>query len=165
MRPKFILTMTLLMTASFALAMTAVTFKNQKGESINMEQHIGQNEWLLVEYWGSFCAVCEQHQAEIVALNKDYRDKGLKVIAVAVDGVQARPQVDSFIRRHGIEHPVMIDDGSAAAEFYASVAGQPWKGATPTYLLFKPSGELIGQNYGAMGIDALLAFIDKNGGM
>lgn len=45
-----------------------------------------RGKWVLLEFWGYWCAPCIGRMPELIALYDEYKDKGLEVIAVHCDG-------------------------------------------------------------------------------
>jgi peroxiredoxin len=54
------------------------------GEMIALSELVGVN-YLLIDFWASWCAPCRQENPNIVAVYQDYKDKGFDVFGVSLD--------------------------------------------------------------------------------
>jgi peroxiredoxin len=71
---------------------------------------------LLVNFWASWCEPCK---AEVPVLNELYRkhkSSGLTIVGISVE--EPKEAVDTFVRKHQIEYPVLLDsDGSVSRRY------------------------------------------------
>lgn len=134
-------------------------FVTLDGAPASFEAFRGQGRWLVVKIWASDCHVCNETAHEMVALSSN-RGQDIQVLGIAVDGQVNRSGVRSFIARHGLNYPTLLDDGSGAARIYRRDVQQDWRGWTPTYLVYTPRGELVAQNIGAVEQSDVTRFVD-----
>lgn len=80
------------------------------GQTIGLAGYAGRP--LLVHFWATWCAVCRVERGSIEAIARDY-----SVVAVASQsGTPA--EVAGYVREHGMQAPVMVDeDGVLAARY------------------------------------------------
>jgi peroxiredoxin len=97
----------------------------------------------------------------MVAFHQAHHNRNATVLGVAIDGYENKEAVMGFIRRHALNFPNLIDDGSAIAQAYFSGVGKPWYGWTPTYLMYSPTGKLMAQNIGPVSRQDLENYIRK----
>ncbi len=135
---------------------------NMDGEPTPLKNYIGKGKWLVIKVWASDCHVCNESVHEMIALHKERGDKDISVLGIAVDGYDRKAAVEAFMKRHQVNFPNLIDDGAIVASVYYSAVGTPWIGATPTYLLFSPEGEIVAENLGAISKEVVETFIAKN---
>lgn len=150
-------------TVSAQAQEVAPTFKDERGVEQRFDDYLGQDQFLVVKVWASHCGVCKASMSDLVAFQRDFGDR-VKVLGIAVDGVQSRAAVDQFIAQYKVNFPTLMDDGSRAAQLYLQFVQEPWVGGTPTYLVFDRSGKIIGQNYGPLTHAKLKRFINAQGG-
>jgi thiol-disulfide isomerase/thioredoxin len=63
--------------------------QDTSGMSLSIANLIGQN-YLLVDFWASWCAPCREENPNLVALYNQYHDKGFDIIGVSFDSNRER---------------------------------------------------------------------------
>ena len=140
---------------------SSTQFKDMQGNDVQLAAHIGQGKWTLVMLWLSDCGVCAQEAPRYSAFHRD-NDVNTQVLGIALDGYQNKSAISDFIDRYGADFPHLVGDFPIAAFNYENRTGESLRG-TPTFLLYAPDGELVGNNPGIMRIEALVQFIkDKS---
>lgn len=90
----------------------AVTLENLNGDTVSLARWVGKKP-VLVEFWATWCPICEALLPGIEAAQKKYGDRvEFLVVAVAVN------QTKNSVRRHLDKHPLpfrFLWDGNGAA--------------------------------------------------
>ena len=75
---------------------------------------------VILDFWATWCGPCMQSIPELVRLQKKYSDKDLVVLGVSMDtAAQASDEeLKKFIRKFGINYPVMRDDGVVSKSYF-----------------------------------------------
>lgn len=74
----------------------------------------------IVDFWATWCPPCEQSFPHYQALYVKYKDKGLDIVAVAVDDDRDDAALIAFAKRHGrAKFPIAWDDGHAVAQCWS----------------------------------------------
>jgi thiol-disulfide isomerase/thioredoxin len=79
------------------------------GELVNgafLEWESLRGEWLLVEFWGSWCGPCLREMPEIVRLENEYGPKGLQVFSIALEkreGIWTK-----VVEKYGMDWPLQM---------------------------------------------------------
>ncbi len=60
------------------------TMEDTAGNPVKLSDQIREN-YLLVDFWASWCGPCRQENPNIVAIYQDYKDKGFQVFGVSLD--------------------------------------------------------------------------------
>lgn len=76
----------------------------------------------VIRFWADWCAFCKTELADIEAVWKDDREKGLLVLAV--NAGQKRDSVAAFAGELNLTYPVLVDEESKIARQYG-VTGLP----------------------------------------
>jgi thiol-disulfide isomerase/thioredoxin len=69
---------------------------------------------LVLDFWATWCEPCKAALPEWESLAAAYRDKGVRLYAVSVDGDPNK--VAEFVQQAGLELPVLLDRDAAVAE-------------------------------------------------
>lgn len=95
-----------------------------------------QGEYMLVNFWATWCAPCVVELPSLDKLQKNYEGKGLNVIAVSLDTMRDHDFIKKFLDNRNI--------GTFAAHFdYAQNIQRNIKmRGIPTTYLFDPEGRL-----------------------
>jgi len=96
----------------------AVTLENLSGDTVSLARWIGKKP-VLVEFWATWCPICEALLPRMAAAQKKYGDRAeFVVVAVAVN------QSQNSVRRHLEKHPMPFTflwdaNGAAVRAFQA----------------------------------------------
>ena len=90
----------------------AVTVEDLNGDTVSLARWVGKKP-VIVEFWATWCPICEELLPRMEAAQKKYGDKAqFVVVAVAVN------QSKNSVRRHIEKHPMpftFLWDGNGAA--------------------------------------------------
>ncbi len=90
----------------------AVTIETLNGDTVSLSRWIGKKP-VLVEFWATWCPICEELLPRMEAAQQKYGDRAeFVVVAVAVN------QSKNSVRRHLARHPLpftFLWDGNGAA--------------------------------------------------
>ena len=142
--------------ASFAHAFELDDFT---GKKVNLEDKIGQGKWTLVMFWAHDCSLC---RAESPAISEFFdRRKDVDVIGISIDGEANKALSKAFLAEVNPSFPSYLSELPLVAVNYKVLTQEDFRG-TPTFLLFNPEGDLLGNNPGPMSTEALERFIERN---
>ena len=114
-------------------------------------------EWrgkvLVVNFWATWCAPCREEIPLFVRLQREYGDRGLQFVGIAID---EPGKVQPFAQEFGMNYPIMV--GSLEiAEWSRRLGNQA--GALPFTLIIGRDGIVRTAHLGAMKEGALLPYI------
>ncbi|MGE7928358.1 thiol-disulfide oxidoreductase ResA [Lysinibacillus xylanilyticus] len=107
------------------------TLVDLNGEKHKLSDYKGQGVFL--NFWGTFCPPCEK---EMPAINRQYqvfKDQGVQTLSVNI--AQTDFEVQSFVDRHKLTFPVVIDKTKSVMTAYNV-------GNLPATLLIDPDGKV-----------------------
>jgi len=137
----------------------AFELEDFNGSPINLDDKIGKGKWTLVMFWAHDCGVC---RAEFPAISKFHSDrKDVDVVGISIDGDTNKHLAQSFLDSNPASFPSYITSLSLVSFNYQALTEEDFRG-TPTFLLFTPDGELLGNNPGKLSVTALEKFINDN---
>jgi cytochrome c biogenesis protein CcmG, thiol:disulfide interchange protein DsbE len=99
---------------------------------------------VIVNFWASWCAPCEDEAPLLEAAWREHRDEGLVVVGIDYDDF--RTDARRFAKRNGMTYPLVYDRGGDMAEKYGL------KGVPETFFIDR-EGRLVGEPV-VGGIDA-----------
>jgi len=97
---------------------------------------------VIVNFWATWCEPCTLEMPTLEALWRDYRERGLVVLAVSVDRGAPRPLIEPYVTRLGLSFPILLDADLAASRAWR-VQG------LPATFVVQPGGNAVGMALGA----------------
>ena len=91
---------------------------------------------LIVNFWATWCAPCREEMPEFVKLQKEYGDRGVQFVGIAVDDPA---KVKQFATELGLNYPALIG-GYGAVELSKSLGNSV--GALPYTLILDRAGSI-----------------------
>lgn len=134
---------------------------NIDGAALTDAAGIGEGQWTLVMIWATSCHICQEQKPLISAFHNAHKDTNAKVFGIALDGEPRLDVVKKYMDRYEVAFPTYVGDFQDVAESYQQLSAESLRG-TPTYLLFDPSGELKGNNPGAISVEAVEKFMARH---
>jgi peroxiredoxin len=113
----------------------ALVLPDLSGETVDLQKLRGTV--VVVNFWATWCEPCRDEMPALEALWRQYRARGLTVLAVSVDRGASGSVVEPYVRRQGLTFPVLLDPDMAASNAW-HVTG------LPATFLVKPGGEVAG---------------------
>lgn len=122
---------------SRALASTATLLD---GGSARVEDLLGRDRVVLLNFWATWCAPCRREIPELVAIQREMRNKGVDVIGLTVeDPAVDRTRVESFTRQFSINYRI----GFLPEEMFRLFNTSDPRGPIPQTFIFDRQGRLI----------------------
>jgi thiol-disulfide isomerase/thioredoxin len=118
-----------------------------------------KNQPSLIHFWSISCGMCKENLPRISQWRDDYKEQGLRVIAVHMPRYEADTDVEAVrnaIATYGITEPCAIDNEHKLRDSF-----QNDQGYVPAYYLFDAEGKLRGFAAGERGVDLLKATLDR----
>lgn len=158
---KWLLSTCFLVLLTARSASAGMELHDMSGSIVDLDDYTGNGQWLLVMIWATDCHICHQQKPLISAFHDEHKDKDAQVIGIALDGPARMDAVQEYLDSTEVSFPTLVGDLLIVASHYTSLTEESLRG-TPTYLLFSPQGELLGNNPGPLRISAVEAFMAKH---
>jgi len=134
------------------------TIRDTEGKPFALAEEKGKKPLLLV-FWSIFCEPCRFEMPLIQKLYEKYREKGLDVLAIALDGEPLKNSIAGFVKQEGYTFRVLIDELDAQEMF--KVADPYGVAGTPTIYLVDRAGKIDVARAGRMKEEELEKAIQK----
>ena len=113
------------------------------GKTTRLSDYVGRGQYVLVDFWASWCAPCRHEIPVLITAYGKYKDKGLIVLGVAVN---EKPQYSLlFAKQMKIPYSLMLNAQQNSIEDAYGFTG------IPHTILFAPDGTILAR--GLRGVD------------
>jgi thiol-disulfide isomerase/thioredoxin len=137
------------------------------GPGLKTEIQHNRGKVVLVNLWATWCSPCVEEFPSLVKLYNTYRERGLVVLAMAMDEPRSQGQVAPFLTRQKAIFPAFIRKPGDVSAFIDAI-DKDWGGQVPITYLYdrdgKPAGKPMigGQTYAtfAAAVEPLLKQAD-----
>jgi peroxiredoxin len=110
------------------------------GGVTTLDEH--RERLVIVNFWATWCEPCTLEMPTLEALWREYRERGLLVLAVSVDRGAPRPLIEPYVTRLGLSFPILLDADQAAS--------RAWRvHGLPATFVVRPGGDAVGMAVGA----------------
>lgn len=113
------------------------TIEQEDGTKVSLSDYVGKGKFTLVDFWASWCRPCRNEMPVLADIYKQYKDKGLEIVSVAVWDKPNDTQ--AMIKQLNMTWPQI----SNAQDIPASKYGF---NSIPQIILFGPDGTILARD-------------------
>ena len=135
----------------------ALTLYDLGGKSRRLAEAPGGGP-ILILFWSVYCPNCKDAMPELVKLHERWRDRGIALWAINVDGDRFSNAVKAYVDDMELTFPVLLDrlEGD-----YLVAADPLGVSKTPTLYLAEPDGTILLRQVVEVDFDALTSALSR----
>ena len=110
------------------------------GAETKFNDLVGNNKVVLINFWATWCQPCRVEIPELIALQRDFKEKGVEVIGLTLEDPELmQEKVKQFVEKVNINYKI----GFSSDEMFMLFNGDDPGGVIPQTFIFDRSGELV----------------------
>lgn len=95
------------------------------GDSVRLGELVGKHV-ILLDFWATYCDPCLAAMPHLQKTYAQYRDQGLVVLGISIDGPESVAHVRSTVAKLGVEFPILLDSESRVVALYNPRTSAPY---------------------------------------
>jgi len=103
-------------------------------QEVSLSTWVGKGNYVLVDFWASWCGPCRRENPNVVAMYEKYHEKGLDIVGISRDRAK-EPWLKAIEDDGLIWHHVWDKEGTAAQKYAVDFI--------PTIFLIDPEGKIV----------------------
>jgi peroxiredoxin len=116
---------------------------------------------LVLNFWATWCAPCVAEMPEFVKLDAEYRNKGVRVVAISADDTtDLNTLVARFVREKKMAFPVYVQDTDDPQEMI-DLINKDWPGTLPATFIYDKQGQLVLSRFGIIDRELLVTTVQN----
>lgn len=132
-----------------------LTGKTPEGKEISLSEYAGKGNYVLIDFWASWCPPCRKEMPEVVAIYNQYKNKGFEIVGVSLD--KSNEDWVKGIKDLGIIWPQMSD----LKGWESQLSGAYAVNSIPHMVLLDKEGKIIARGINAHELSQKLAELLK----
>jgi thiol-disulfide isomerase/thioredoxin len=107
---------------------------------LKLSKVLGRRKIVIINFWATWCGPCRREIPELIALQKDYKNKDVEIFGLSIeDPQQYRELVQSFAKQFDINYKV----GFSPMSMFMTFNGADQRKSIPQTFVFGRDGKLL----------------------
>ena len=95
------------------------------GNEYRLAEHTGEGV-ILLNFWATWCGPCQEEMPHLDRIQQEYREQGLQILCISMDGPETVSRVRSHVGRHNFSFTVLLDVESEVTQLYNPRSAAPF---------------------------------------
>lgn len=133
-----------------------IALRDLDGKPRNVNEIIGHGRWVVVAVWSHDCHICAKDIHEMSEFHRAHQGGNAEVLGVTIDGMDKIKLAREFVAKQKL--PFLNLVAEPRQDVLTRFGAGRFVG-TPTYYVYSPQGEIVGQNIGPLTREEVEAFL------
>ncbi len=113
------------------------------GSPVKFADLVGQKKVVLVNFWATWCGPCRREIPDLVALHKQFKDKGVEIVGLTVEDPQMeRDRVQMFAQQFSMDYRIGFSSRDMFFQFNRANGDDP-RAPIPQTFIFDKNGKIV----------------------
>lgn len=97
-------------SATYVQTLPDVKLKTLEGKSVNILEHVKQNDLTVISFWATWCSPCKKELDAFADLYPEWQeDMNVEVVAITIDNARGLSKVKPMVNTKGWEFTILSD--------------------------------------------------------
>ncbi|WP_171005525.1 TlpA disulfide reductase family protein [Bacillus sp. E(2018)] len=131
----------------------AFSLRTLEGKQVDLKDYRGQK--VIVNFWATWCPPCREEMPEMEKFYKDYKNKGVEILAVNLEYSETNTEkVSKFVKEYNLSFPIPLDEKNTIGKQFRAVS-------IPTSYFIDEKGLIKNSHIGPMDYELMKDEINK----